>query len=201
MLGVPLVAHARLVGAISFISSTTSRIYGPADLRLAEELAVRAALSIENARLYREARRATQTRDDVLGIVAHDLRNPLNTILMQATLLARRAEGDRSEKAAETIQRAVHRMNRLIQDLLDVTRMEAGRLSVEAARVPPTRLVSDSVEAQRTLAASASLELRLDVAPNLPEVWADRDRLLQVFENQGWRRHVLGEGHGKRDRR
>lgn len=182
MLAVPLVAHAKLLGAIAFVSSTASRIYGPADVQLAEELAQRAALSIENARLYRAARRATQTRDEVLGVVAHDLRSPLSSIFMQASLLMRRPERG-PEKVAGMIKDAVVRMNRLIEDILDVTRMEAGRLSVEAARVPTREVVSDSVDTQKPLAASASLELRLDVASNLPEVWADRDRLLQVFEN------------------
>jgi PAS domain S-box-containing protein len=185
MVAVPLVAHGRLLGAIAWVSSTVSRVYGPADVRLAEELARRAALSIENARLYREVRRATQARDDVLGVVAHDLRNPLNNILMQVNLLRRqREEPERqAQKPAEAIERAAIRMNRLIQDLLDVARMEAGRLSVEPARVPAYPIVSDSVEAQKALATSASLELRLEAAPDLPEVWADRDRVLQVFEN------------------
>lgn len=185
MVAVPLIAHARLLGAIGFVSSTASRVYGPTDVRLAEELAQRAALSIENARLYRAARRATQARDDVLGIVAHDLRNPLNSILMHADLLRLETGGPerRSPNQAEAIERAAKRMNRLIQDLLDVTSMEAGRLSVEQAPVPARLVVCDSVESQKPLANSASLELRLDVAEDLPEVWADRDRLLQVFEN------------------
>jgi PAS domain S-box-containing protein len=185
MVAVPLVAHGQLVGAIAFVSSTASRVYGPAELQLAEELAQRAALSIENARLYRAARRATQARDDILGIVAHDLRNPLNSILMHTHLLRRR-RGEperRSQRPAEAIERAATRMNRLIQDLLDVTRMEAGRLSVEQARVSARQVVFEAVEAQRSLAAAASLELRLEVAPDLPDVWGDRDRLLQVFEN------------------
>jgi signal transduction histidine kinase len=74
-------------------------------------------------------------------------------------------------------------MNRLIQDLLDVTQMEAGRLVVTPASVLPEQIVRDSVEAQEALAAAASLELRTDVPPGVPPVWADHDRLLQVFEN------------------
>jgi PAS domain S-box-containing protein len=185
MVAVPLVAHGRLLGLMAFVSSSPSRLYGESDVRMAEELAQRAALSVENARLYDEARRATQARDDVLGIIAHDLRNPLNSVLMQANLLrSGGAEpGQRARKSADVIERAVRRMDRLIQDLLDVSRMDAGRLSVEAARVDARLIISDCVEAQRTLASSASLELQLDVASSLPEVWADRDRLLQILEN------------------
>lgn len=185
MVVVPLVTHGRSLGAIAFVSSSDSRIYGPADVRLAEELAQRAALSIENARLYRAARRATQVRDDVLGIVAHDLRNPLNTILLSAQRL-RRSQPEAARQFSsptEMVVRAATRMNRLIQDLLDVTRLEAGRLPVEQEYISGQQVVSDSVEAERQIADSADIELRLDVAADLPEVWADRDRLVQVFEN------------------
>lgn len=185
MVAVPLVAHGRLLGAMALVSLSPSRLYGANDMRMAEELGQRAALSVENAQLYYEAQRATQARDDVLRIIAHDLRNPLNSILLQANLLRRRGREPerRSHKAADLIERAARRMNRLVQDLLDVARMEAGQLSVEAARVDARQVLSDSIEAQYTLAAAASLELRLDLAAELPEVWADRDRLLQVFEN------------------
>jgi len=180
LMALPLVAHDKLLGVLSLVAST--RAYGPADLRLAEDLARRAALSIENARLYRTAKRAIQVRDDVLGIVAHDLRNPLNAVLLQASLLRRR--GSESEKeVADEIKRAANRMNRLIQDLLDVTRMEAGRLSIMQEQVSTAQFVTEALKAQMPLASSASLELQADLAPNLPDVRADRHRLLQVFEN------------------
>jgi signal transduction histidine kinase len=84
---------------------------------------------------------------------------------------------------ADVIERAAQRMNRLIQDLLDITRMEAGHLVIERARISATQLVLDSVEAERALATAGSLELALDIGSDLPELWADRDRLLQVVEN------------------
>ena len=113
LVAVPLMAHNRLLGSIAFISLQASRVYGPADLRLAEEIAHRAALSIENARLYRAAQRATQLRRDVLGIVAHDLRSPLSTILMTAKLLRRGASepAHPSQIPAGSIERAATRMN------------------------------------------------------------------------------------------
>jgi PAS domain S-box-containing protein len=181
----PLFAHGKLVGAMALVSSAPARVYSPTDVRFAEQIAQRAAYAIDNAQLYAAAQRAIQSRDSVLGIVAHDLRNPLGTILIQAALLRRPgAEPERrSRKPAEVIERSGKRMNRIIQDLLDVTRMEEGRLSVEQVRVCARQVVSDSVEAQESLATAASLELELEVAPDLPEVWADRDRLLQIFEN------------------
>jgi signal transduction histidine kinase len=184
-MGVPLLRQGRLFGALAFISSTGSRHYGESDLRLAEALADRAAMSIENARLYRVSVRATELRDQVLGVVAHDLRNPLAAILMQTSALKRQGPKleRRSEKPMEVIHRVAKRMNRLIQDLLDVARMEAGQLTIERARVSAGGLIAEAVDMQRPLASSSSLELRVEVDPDVAEVWGDRNRLLQVFEN------------------
>ena len=128
---------------------------------------------------------ATQLRDQVLGVVAHDLRNPLSAILLQIWALRRHgAEPERrSVKPAEVIERAARRMNRLIQDLLDVAVMESGQLTIERARLSARELIVEAVDMQRPLASSSSLELRVDVDRDLPDVWGDRDRLLQVFEN------------------
>jgi PAS domain S-box-containing protein len=183
---VPLLARGNPLGVISLLSSTSSQPYGPAEVLLAEELARRAALAVDNARLYLAATRAVQARDDVLGIVAHDLRNPLASIVMGSALLRNLAPGAEREAArlTERLERAASRMNRLVEDLLDVTRMETtGRLPVERTRSPAGPIVSDAVEAQKALAYAASLELRIEMGPDLPEVWADRERLLQVFEN------------------
>lgn len=183
LVAVPLAAHGRQLGVLTLASVAPSRRYGPAEVRLAGELAIRVALSVENARLYRTAQRAVQARDDVLGIVAHDLRNPLGNILLQTSLLHRTTEPDQpARKYCETIARASKRMSRLIQDLLDVVSMDAGHLAVEPSRLGPGPLLSEAVEAQRSLAAQASLVLDLE-ADDLPEIWADRDRLMQVFEN------------------
>ena len=181
----PLVARGKLLGALALLASPPSRALGPEDLRLAEELARRAALAIDNARLYRAAQRATQARDDVVSIVAHDLRNPLGTITVNASLL-RRAGPDperRSKRALEAIERSASRMSRLIRDLLDVSRMEGGRLEVVRSRVPVPQLISESLETCTAAAPSDTREFRLEVAPDVLDIWGDRDRLLQVLEN------------------
>ena len=184
-LALPLLAHGGVVGSLLFISTSQEHHYAEEDLAFTEQVAMRAALSIEKARLYRIAQEAIKLRDDVLNVVAHDLRNPLGTILLQAGLLRRRqAEGERrTTKPAEMIERAATRMNHLIQDLLDVARMEGGRLTIERSPLPVEQVIADAVQTQEPLAASASLELRLDLESDLPELWADRDRLLRVFEN------------------
>jgi len=182
---VPLLLRGQSLGAMLLGSSTPSRVYGHRDLRFAEALADRVAVAIENARLYRASVDATQLRDHVLGVVAHDLRNPLNAILLQAGVLKRRgAEPDRrSRKPAETIERAATHMNRLIQDLLDVAQMESGQLTIKRRRLSAHELIVEAVDMQTPLASASSIELRVDEDREVPEVWGDRDRLLQVFEN------------------
>jgi PAS domain S-box-containing protein len=184
-MALPLLAHGGVVGSMVFISTTPGRHYTPQNIPFARAVAMRAALAVEKARLYRIAQHAIQLRDDVLSIVAHDLRNPLGTILMQAAML-RRKGGEperRSRKPGEAIERAATRMNHLIQDLLDVARMEGGRLTIERERVAAGQIIADAVQAQAPLAASASLELRLQAERELPDLWADRNRVLQIFEN------------------
>jgi signal transduction histidine kinase/PAS domain-containing protein len=185
VVAVPLLAHDRLLGAIALVRSNASQPYTVDDLRVAGALAERAAAAIESGRLYRAARQAIGARDRVMGIVAHDLRNPLAAILLQASVLGRRGTGPdrRSRQPVELIERSARRMSRLIRDLLDMASIEAGTLAVECDRVAVDHLVADSATAQKPLASAASLELRLDVAKDLPEVWGDRERLNQVFEN------------------
>src|SRR6185312_1918123 len=117
-ISVPLTANERLFGAIVFISS--ARRYGDDDLRLAVDLTARAALAIANARLHAETERAVRARDEVVGLVAHDLRNPLNAIVLSAQLLLRAASKQGSpakdRDALDTIIRTVSRADKLISD-------------------------------------------------------------------------------------
>ena len=102
---------------------------------------------------------------------------------MNAQLLRRREGGAAPESRgpADAIDRAASRMDRLIADLLDIARLEAGRLSIEAVQVPTASVVADALDAHRAQALSGTLHAEL--APDLPDLWADRERLLQIFEN------------------
>ena len=184
VLALPLMAHGGVVGSLVLLRTTAGRQYTPKDLPFASQVATRAALAIEKTRLYRIAQEAIRLRDDVLNVVAHDLRNPLGTILLQAGLLRHQLERDhRPTKPADVVQRSATRMNHLIQDLLDVARMEGGRLSIAQARLSAQQVLAESIAAHEALVASAHLELRLDAADDLPDLWADRERVLQIFEN------------------
>jgi PAS domain S-box-containing protein len=184
LVSVPLEARGLPLGALTLCSSDPRHRFQEDDVTFVEDLGRRLALALDNARLFEVATQAIQARDDLLGVVVHDLRSPLGTILLHATRLQREADPEsRSRKSAAAIERAASRMNRLIQDLLEVTRVEAGRLSMKKARISTEQVISDVVDAQKVLASSVSLELRADLVPGLPDVWADRDRLHQVFEN------------------
>jgi signal transduction histidine kinase len=151
---------------------------------VAQEFARRAALALDNALLYDLAQTAIRTREQILGFVAHDLRNPLGTIVSSAALLRRlSADAGGSRRPVDAIERAAIRMKRLIQDLLDVARMEGGFLPIEPGVVETRQAIADCIDAHQDLAASAFLALESDVSADVPDVWADRDRLLQVFEN------------------
>jgi PAS domain S-box-containing protein len=185
LITVPLEARGLLLGVLTLVSSDPSRLYDERDATFVEEIAQRLALSIDNARLFTAATNAITARDEVLRIVAHDLRNPLGVVLMRASLLqleGPEADGELRESAV-AIETAAKRMNRLIRDLLDVTRSEAGYLSVEHSPVSAHAIVRDTAAAQEELATQASLELRTELARDLPTVRGDRDRLLQIFEN------------------
>ncbi|HEY3083034.1 MAG TPA: ATP-binding protein [Chloroflexota bacterium] len=130
---VPLAARGSVLGAVAFFSRDPARRYGPVDLALAEELARRCALAVDNARLYRRAQDAVRLRDDVLAAVSHDLKGPLTAIAGQAQLIQRRLAqpealdlGDMDE-ALERIKRATGRLSALVNELLDVARLQAGR--------------------------------------------------------------------------
>lgn len=193
MMAVPLIVHDRVLGALVVASCRPEKRYGASDLRFLEKLGRRGALALENARLHRATERAVQARDDVLGIVAHDLRNPLATILAAAKVLeeigtkgppVRVRTGAQRERPSPVavIGRAAKRMDRLIEDLLDSARMTAGRFSIESARLPARQVLTDCEEL-RALSSSGSLELRLEAAQELPDIRADRSRLLQVLGN------------------
>ena len=126
------------------------------------------------------AKQATQARDDILGVVAHDLRNPLAAI---ATLAAVLQKTSSEREIGDEIAHAADRMNHLIGELVDVTLLEAGTFAIKRECVPTHKVLSEALDSQAPLASSASLALRLDAEPDLPDLWADHDRLLQVFEN------------------
>jgi PAS domain S-box-containing protein len=181
---VPLVAGGRTTGAITFTSAESGRRYDEADLALAEELGRRIGLAVKNALLYQREQRAVRAREEVLGVVAHDLRNPLNAIGMYAQLLADPTLPDALRAShSEIVQDLVERMDRMIGDLLELSRIEAGRLTIDLETTSAGRLLDAATRMFAAKAAKAGIELKVEVEAGLPPLKADRDRLLQVLSN------------------
>jgi len=182
---VPLVTSGKPIGALTLVTSGSGRRFEVADLSLAADLARRAAVVVEHARLFHEAQQATRARDDVLAVVAHDLRNPLNTVTMAVSLMLETTPPERVQerRQAEIVRRAADRMNRMIQDLLDVKRMESGRLTIDSRPEQPDVLINDTVDMLRPLAAGSIIRMETNIEDNLPPVIADSARIQQVLSN------------------
>ena len=129
------------------------------------------------------AQAAVRQRDEVLAIVAHDLRNPLNRILMAAGVLGDSLAPGADAKPVAILERAVQGMDRLIRDLLDVSRMEAGGLRLERAAVPVAPLLSELCEQFEGAARSKGVRLECACATDVDRVLADRGRVLQALSN------------------
>jgi PAS domain S-box-containing protein len=181
----PLRARGHALGALLLARDDTMPAFDDDDLSLAAELARVAAMAVDNARLYRQAQRAIRSRDDVLAVVSHDLRNPLSVIAMcTGTLLsADGVAGGAAEEGLRTAHDAAEWAQRLIQDLLDVTSIETGRLSVETRPEDPVLLVARAAIHFEALAADRGVHLVVELPEHLPSVRADADRLLQALAN------------------
>jgi PAS domain S-box-containing protein len=182
---VPLVDSGKPIGALTLVTSGSGRRYDEADLSLAADVARRAAVVVEHARLFHQAEQATRARDDVLAVVAHDLRNPLNTVTMAISLMLETTPLERTQerRQQEIVRRAADRMNRMIQDLLDVKRMESGHLTIDVKAESADVLVNDTIEMLRPLASGSSIVMEASVADDLPAVLADSARIQQVLSN------------------
>jgi PAS domain S-box-containing protein len=180
---VPIRVRTAAIGVLTLVRTEPGLRFTVADLRLAQDVADRMGLAIENARLYADAVGATRARDDILAVVAHDLRNPLGAIIGGATLIQEVADADRVRGFAANIRRSAERMNSLIQDLLEVSRMERGHLRLDLADLEPRPLIEEAVSVLRPLAAPRSITLTAELPAGLPPVRGDAVRLLQVFSN------------------
>ena len=189
-LALPLVHAGEVVGGLAFDFAFCPAIHATDEL-FTSLLAQATADALVRARSYdqeREARRTAEilsrAREDVLGVVAHDLRNPLNLVSMTTQLLLEPDLSPERRKSTSAINaRAVARMNRLIGDLLDVVRMEAGHLSLDIGPCDVTRVLSETMDAFQQRAAEQGISLVLSPEPPNVIVQADEERVLQLIDN------------------
>src|SRR5438874_1913383 len=181
-LGVPIVHDGRNVGNL-YLSRTEGALpFSERDERAARLLAGFVGVSISNSRLYNEAMAAKRAREDLLATVSHDLKNPLSTIRISTHLLRRSAEPG-TVNLAERIDRTAERMTRLIGDLLDASKIEAGVLGTAAKPEAAAALVDSAMEIFRPMAGEKSIQLHSQVPSSLLAVVCERDLVLRVFSN------------------
>jgi signal transduction histidine kinase len=181
---VPLSAGGQSFGALTFATEGERR-YAADDLSFAERIARHMALAIQNARLYTSTQRAIQTRDEVLRVVSHDLRNPVGNIRMAAGMLRDPTVPEPNRLAmVDMIHRSAQRMSRLIEDLLAVVRLREGQpIPLKLQPENPADIVEEACEAFRVLASAKSINLRWERPAQIAAVNADRDRIVQVLSN------------------
>jgi PAS domain S-box-containing protein len=185
LLIVPLTLGERTFGALTLLALDGRPPFGLDARVLAEKFASHASHALENARLYREARRATEGRDQVLSVVSHDLRNPISAIAMCASVLRDNWAADATEREnlLTTIVQSTEWMNRLIQDLLDVASIEAGRLSLERRRESASSIIGKALRMFDVEATGRRIELAAEAPPTLPMVNVDASRIVQMLGN------------------
>ncbi|HKO54423.1 MAG TPA: ATP-binding protein, partial [Thermoanaerobaculia bacterium] len=184
MIVVPLVSRGQTLGVL-IAASPEGKPFQPDDASLLAELGRHGSLAIDNARLYLGSQQAVRAREEVLAIVSHDLRNPLSAVVLGSSLLATSENLTEEEKEQlETIDMSARRMNRLIADLLDVTRLEGGKqLPVDPAPVEVEQLFREMYELFKAQAAANQITFEYQIGDGISEVQADRHRILQVLQN------------------
>ncbi len=182
----PLMVRDRTLGVLTLVTAESRRPYTEADVRLAEDLACRAAGAMDNARLYREAQDAVQMRDQFLSIAAHELKTPLTSMLGYTQLVQRRTQregtlNERDQRALRLVADQTERLNRMVASLLDLSRLETGQLSIDQTPVDLGALAGRLVEEVQPSLERHRLVLQAPAAPLMIE--GDPLRLEQVLQN------------------
>jgi signal transduction histidine kinase/CheY-like chemotaxis protein len=180
----PLQARDRVVGALVLALRPSGRQFGPPELALGEALASRAASALDNALLYRDVQRADRQKNEFLSMLAHELRNPLAPI-RNAVQILRVRDPDHPELrwARDVIDRQVTQLVRLVDDLLDVSRITQGKIRLLTEPVAVEAIVSQAIETSRPLIDARRHQLTVTLAPDPLWVRGDAVRLAQVLTN------------------
>jgi signal transduction histidine kinase len=185
LVAVPVRMRGRTLGVITLGTSPPQRRLGTSDVAMAEELARRVAVALENASLYRDAQAAVRLRDEFLSVASHELKTPLTSLKLQHGLIDRALAGEARGSVGprlSTAMRQVQRLTALVDSLLDVSRISLGRLALEPTDVDLGQAVRDAVDRMEEVFIQAGCPVRVDVPGPLPGRW-DSLRLDQVLVN------------------
>jgi len=186
---VPLVARGRTLGALAALQAESDRQFSDDDCALIAELAQRAALALDNARLYadaqatrRQAEAANRAKDEFLAMLGHELRNPLAPIVTALHLMARRGNGDTATER-RIVERQVAHLLRLVDDLLDVSRIARGKIQLQQERVDMKAVVATALELTQPVLEKRVRAIEVDLPAEPVFVNGDAVRLAQVLGN------------------
>ncbi|MCB0209043.1 MAG: GAF domain-containing protein [Anaerolineae bacterium] len=185
VLVVPIKQEGHVIGVIN-LESTSTDYFTEEDLNFVTILVSHAAIAIENAKLFEQVKHANQSKTEFMSTASHELKIPMTSIKGYAKLLQMGAGGPLSDKQKdflEVISNNVDRMDRLVSDLLDVSRIEAGRIRLEIDDVEFKQVIEDVVESVQNQVKSKKLHLTLNVDENLPQIRADYNRMVQIMTN------------------
>ena len=181
---VPLVASGHPLGVLTFATAESGRRYTDTNLALVKDLAHRAAVAIENTRLYQALREADRRKDEFLATLAHELRNPLAPIRNALQILKMpRLDAATVERSRDMMERQVHQLVRLVDDLLDVSRVMRGKIELRKERVELATVVARAVETVQPLIEAQGHELTVNLPAESFSLEADPVRLAQVVGN------------------
>lgn len=179
---VPILAHKKPIGTITFILSDSTRHFDDADLFIAEEIASRASLAVENARLYRDAQDAIKVRDEFISIASHELKTPLTSLKVYAQIIQRQIKKIDDEKLNVYITRLdkqIDNLTDLVKDLLDISRMQVGKLDFHLDYFDLSTLVGEIVQSLQT-----TTDHKIFVKNDIVELaYGDRERIGQIIVN------------------
>jgi signal transduction histidine kinase len=179
----PLVAREQLIGVLSLFRSTRS--FDGDDLAFSEDLARLAALALDNSRLFDAVRGSLRAQEEMVGVVSHDLRNPVAAIKMLSRALLdgqQRAPLESNQNLA-LIAEAADQMDTLIRDLLDVNSLDAGKLRIAKEPIEPSAFLKEALRTLQPLVSEKEIALDVQIKAGLPKVLADTERIQQVLSN------------------
>jgi PAS domain S-box-containing protein len=181
---VPLQAGGHTVGLLTLALGESKRRYADDDLRLAEDIASRLALAVENTRSYRQLERANRLKDEFLATLSHELRTPLNAIVGYARMLrGGMIAGEKVTRAVETIERNSTALAQMVDDLLDVARIVSGKMRLNVQPVELPLVLHEAVQTVTPAADSKRIRIHTVADPHVSPIAGDPDRLRQVVWN------------------
>jgi PAS domain S-box-containing protein len=181
---VPLTAHGRTLGALTFATAQSGRRYTEEDRQFAQEVAYRAALAVDNAQAYKDAQLANRLKDEFLATLSHELRTPLNAILGYARLLnSGMLSPEKHTNALATVERNATALAQIVEDILDVSRIISGKVRLNIQPVDLSSVVTNAVETIMPAADAKQIQIRTIVDTRADLISGDPDRLQQVVWN------------------